>query len=56
MRIIGIEAACEYLECAKIEQTIQLGHAVVNVGVSEAGHRFVLLNDYEGSATLSESL
>jgi hypothetical protein len=56
VRIIGIEEASGYLEVAKVEQTIQLGHAVVNVGVSEAGHRFVLLHDYEGNAALSESL
>lgn len=56
MRVIGIEEASDYLEVAKVEQTIQLGHAVVNVGVSEAGHRFVMLHDYEGNAAMSETV
>lgn len=56
MRIMAIEAADAYLDRATIEQVITLGHAVVNVGTSETGHRFVLLHDYEGNAVLCESL
>lgn len=56
VRVIGIEEASDYLECAKVEHTTQFGHAVVNVGVSEAGHRFVMLHDFEGNAAVSESM
>lgn len=56
MRIMDVEAACEYLDCAKIEQTIMLEHADVNVGLSQDGRRFVLVYDREGNAVLSESL
>lgn len=55
MRIMDIEVACEYLDRAKIEQTIMLGHADVNVGLSEDGRRFILVYDREGNAVLCES-
>lgn len=56
MQQMKIEEACDYLEAATITKTHDCGHAVVNVGISEAGHRFVMINDYEGNAALSEAL
>lgn len=56
MRIMTTEQACDYLESSKVEQAIDLGHCVVNHGISEAGARFTLVHDYQGRACLTEAL
>jgi hypothetical protein len=55
MRNLTLEAACDYLEAATIEQTIAAGHAVINIGVNEHGTRFVLMNDCTGSSVVTEA-
>lgn len=56
MRMMSIEAAVDYLEEGNIHETFHLGHAVVQVGVSAAGHQYVMLHDYLGNAVVSEAL
>ncbi|WP_186301575.1 hypothetical protein [Denitromonas halophila] len=56
MKTMTTEQACDYLDAASIEQTINLGHCVVNHGVSEAGARFTLIHDFHGCACLTEAL
>ena len=46
----------DLLDCAVIEQTIDLGHSIVhigNVGTADNPHRFVMVNDCHGNTTLS---
>ena len=46
----------DFLDCAVIEQTTDLGHSVVhigNVGTSDKPCRFVLVNDQFGQSVLS---
>lgn len=53
---LTMEDTAEFLECAVIEQTIDLGHSVVhvgNVGTSDKPCRFVLVNDMFGKTMLS---
>lgn len=56
MHSITIEQAAAILETAQITTTIDLGHVVINHGVTEAGVRFALMNDSFGNSVLSESL
>ena len=55
MHSLTLEAACDYLEAATIEQTIPAGHAVINIGGNEFGTRFVLLNDCTDANVVSEA-
>lgn len=55
MHSLTLEAACDYLEAATIEQTIRAGHAVINIGVNEFGTRFVLVNDCTGASVVTEA-
>ncbi len=56
MQQISLEQTATYLESATVEQSIDTGHAIIHVGTSEAGHRFVLVNDAQGNTMLTESL
>lgn len=55
MKLVTTEELCDYLEAATVERTIDLGHAVVNHGISAFGHRFTAVHDYRGSAVLTEA-
>lgn len=56
MRHLSLQDTADYLEFATIQHTNDAGHAIVHIGTSEAGRRFVLVNDCFGNSTLSESL
>ena len=55
MQFLTLAETADFLETASIEQTHEAGHAIIHVGVSEAGSRFVLINDYLGQTVLSEA-
>lgn len=56
MQIMTPPQVADFLETAAIEFSHDAGHAIVHSGVSEAGHRFVLVADCYGSAALTQSL
>ena len=46
----------DFLECAEIHQTIDLGHTVIHVGdigTPDSPCRFVMMNDHNGKTILS---
>ena len=53
MEHITLQQTADFLENATIEQTVEYGHAIVHFGVSEAGSRFVLMNDCNGETVLN---
>lgn len=55
MKTLNLEQTANYLESASVQQTVNLGYAVVHQGISEAGHSFVLLNDWKGNSVVTES-
>lgn len=44
-----------FWDCATVEQSIDLGHAIVHIGRNAHGVKFVLTNTCEGQTTLVES-
>lgn len=53
---LTLQDTADFLECAVIEQTADLGHSVVhigNVGTPDKPCRFVLVNDQFGQSVLS---
>lgn len=55
MQQITMQQAADYLEDATITETIDAGHAVIHVGTNATGARFVLVNDYRGKTTVTET-
>ena len=53
MEPLNLEQAADLIAAATIEQTADHGHAIVHVGITEAGHRFVLVNDCDGASVVS---
>lgn len=56
MKIMTLQETADYLEFAKITQTISLGHAIVHKGISAGGFDFVLINDSYGNTALTEGM
>lgn len=55
MQQLTLEQVADYLESATIEQSHDVGHAIVHIGRNAAGGRFVMVNDCYGKTTVSES-
>jgi hypothetical protein len=56
MQDLTLQDMADLLDCASIEQTIDLGHSIIhigNTGTSDKPCRFVLINDYTGKAILA---
>lgn len=57
MQQLTLDQAADYLEdAALLEEPIRIAHTIINVGVTAAGRRFVLVNDCHGNTTVSEGL
>jgi hypothetical protein len=56
MRVLNLNQTADFLEAATINNTIDLGHAIIHMGFNAAGLRFVLVNDCNGESALTESL
>ena len=56
MNHLTLEQAADYLEAATIDYTRDAGHALTHTGTNAAGARFVMVNDWHGHTTVSESL
>jgi hypothetical protein len=57
MQQLTLEQAADYLEDADLlEEPIRIAHTIINVGVTAAGRRFVLINDCHGYTTVSEGM
>lgn len=55
MQHMDLEQAADYLEAATIDNTTDTGHAITHRGISAAGARFVLVNDFNGRTVLFEA-
>jgi len=53
MQHLTLAQAADILEAADIEHTADHGHAIVHIGTTGAGQRFVLMNDHTGASTIS---
>jgi hypothetical protein len=56
MRRMSLEEVADYLESAKINRTINFGHAIVHEGTSAVGFDFVLMVNAFGDAMLTEGM
>ncbi|GAA0833340.1 hypothetical protein [Cupriavidus pauculus] len=59
MQQLTIEQAADYLEDADlVEEPIRISHAIINVGITAAGRRFVMMVDGRGygNACISEGM
>jgi len=56
MQVLNPQETADYLESATIDFTHDTGFAIVHTGVTDAGHKFVLVNDYRGESVLTESM
>jgi len=59
MQQLTIEQAADYLEDAElVEETVRIAHTIINVGITAAGRRFVMMIDGRGNgnATVSEGM
>lgn len=56
MQLLDLEQTAAYLELARIDQTIDLGHAILHSGINAAGINFLLINNMEGETVLTEGL
>ena len=56
IKVLDLQQTADYLETATIEQTIDTIHAIIHIGVSEVGYKFVLKNSIAGASVLTESL
>lgn len=54
MQQLNLSETADYLEAATIHETHEAGHAIIHIGVSGAGLRFVLINDCWGQTILNE--
>lgn len=55
MRMLELQQTADFLEAATIESTANIAHTIVHSGRTEAGNRFVLVNDHYGNSALAES-
>ena len=55
MRVLNLNETADFLETAIINHTVDHGHAITHSGTTEAGLRFVLLNNCDGESVLTES-
>ncbi|MES2716470.1 MAG: hypothetical protein V4795_11935 [Pseudomonadota bacterium] len=53
MQSLSLAQVADILETATIQNTTDHGHTIVHVGTTEAGHRFVLVNDCNGNSCVS---
>lgn len=56
MKILTLEQTADFLDSATIQQTIDTGHAIIHIGQSVFGGKFVLVNNAQGQTVLTESM
>lgn len=56
MQQLELGQAASYLESATIQQSYDTGHAIIHIGKSASGTRFVMVNDAFGQTAVTESL
>lgn len=56
MQHLTLTQVADIIESATVEHTADHGHAIVHVGTTEAGLRFVLMNDCNGNSCVSYQL
>lgn len=53
MKTLSLSETANFLEEAKLEQSIDLGWTLVHVGVNASGQRFVCVTDITGSTSVT---
>jgi len=53
MQHLTIQEVSAFLETATIDQTIDEGHAIIHMGKTQSGERFVLVNNLRGETVLT---
>jgi hypothetical protein len=56
LRHLTLEQGADYLMASDIHQTVDMGFEVINIGTSEAGIDYVLVNDANGETLLIEQI
>lgn len=56
MKLLTMQQTADYLELAKIEQTLNKGHALIHIGKTLAGVDFVLVSNMNGEMMLTEGM
>lgn len=56
MKSLTQAETADYLESATIINTMDCGHAIAHIGVTDTGIRFMLVNDCYGNTVVTESL
>lgn len=56
MQQLTLPQAADYLQTASIEQTNDVGHAIIHIGMNRVGAKFVLVNDAYGQTALFENV
>lgn len=53
MQTLSLNEAADFLEEAKLEQSIDLGWTLVHVGINASGQRFVCVTDTVGGTSVT---
>ena len=56
MQILTLTQSADILETATVEHIADHGHTIVHTGVTDAGRRFVLMNDCTGCSCVRYQL
>lgn len=56
MRLLTLDETAEYLEFATIQQTHDVGHAFIHIGLNAMGGKFVMVNNAQGDTAVTESM
>lgn len=56
MKMLDLQQTADYLENVSTIQTVDVGHALIHLGETMAGIKFVLVNNMFGQSALTESM
>lgn len=56
MRFLTLDEVATYLEFATVQRTHDVGHAIIHIGLSAMGGKFVMVNDAQGDTVVTESM
>ena len=56
MKLLDLQQTADYLELSSIDHTIDMGHAIIHTGKNVGGVDFVLVNNTNGKAVITEGI